>query len=127
MKDKKTFEKLCKLAEVLRGENGCPWDKKQTISTMLKYLEEEVAEVREAIEKSDHRNLSEELGDVLFQLIMIAQIAKEKGEFSIEDVIEKIDHKIISRHSWVFGDDKVSTAEEALVQWKKNKKKEKNN
>jgi len=122
---KKTFKDLEEIAEKLRSENGCPWDKKQTIASMLKYIDEEVEEVRQAIANGDHENLREELGDVLFQIVMIAQIAKEHGYFEMDDVIDEISNKIISRHTWVFGEDKAETAEEALELWKKNKEIEK--
>jgi tetrapyrrole methylase family protein / MazG family protein len=122
---KKTFENLVKLAEKLRSDTGCPWDKKQTIASMLKCVDEEVEEVRQAIENGDHHNLKEELGDVLFQIVMISQIAKEQGYFEIEDVLEGIDKKIRSRHTWVFGKDKAKTPEEALEMWQRNKKREK--
>jgi uncharacterized protein YabN with tetrapyrrole methylase and pyrophosphatase domain len=122
---KKTFKDLCLLAAKLRSETGCPWDRKQTIDTMLKCIEDEVAEVRQAIENGDHKNLREELGDVLFQVVMISQIAKENGYFKIDDVIKDIDKKIRSRHTWVFGKEKAHTAEEALEMWRLNKEKEK--
>lgn len=121
----KNLKDLADLAAKLRSDTGCPWDRKQTISSMLKYIDEEVAEVRAAIENGDHDNLREELGDVLFQLVMIAQIASEKGYFNIDDVVEDISKKIIDRHTWVFGDDQASTPEEALTLWKRNKEKEK--
>jgi tetrapyrrole methylase family protein / MazG family protein len=124
---KKNFKYLCELAEKLRSPEGCPWDREQTIASMLRGIEEETAEVAQAIENGDHKNLKEELGDVLFQVVMIAQIAKEQGYFDIEDVVEMIADKIVSRHTWVFGKDKAKTAEEAIKIWKKNKKKEKNN
>ena len=119
------FKDLLKLAEILRSEKGCPWDREQTIASMLEFIESEVHEVRIAIENGDHENLREELGDVMFQLIMVAQIAKENGYFDIDDVIKDIDIKIRERHTWVFGDDKVDTAEEAIALWRKNKAKEK--
>lgn len=122
---KDTLEYLISLAEKLRSDTGCPWDRKQTIASMLKHVDDEVSEVREAIENSDHENLREELGDVLFQLVMITQIAKEKGYFEMKDVLKDIGEKIVSRHTWVFGDDKAETAEEALEMWRKNKEKEK--
>ena len=122
---KKTLKDLQKLAEKLRSETGCPWDRKQTIASMLEYIEEEVHEVRQAIENGDHENLKEELGDVLFQIVMISQIAKEKEYFEMDDVIKGIYKKIVSRHTWVFGKDKAKTPEEALAMWKKNKDKEK--
>lgn len=122
---KKNLTDLKKLADKLRSDTGCPWDKKQTISSMLQYIEEEVQEVREAIENGDHDNLREELGDVLFQVVMIAQIAKEHKYFDLDDVVNDISKKIISRHTWVFGKDKVKTPEEALEMWQRNKKLEK--
>lgn len=122
---KKTFKDLCVLASKLRSKTGCPWDRKQTIKSMLKCIEEEVDEVSQAIKKGDHENLREELGDVLFQVVMIAQIAKENGYFKIDDVIKDIDKKIRSRHTWVFGKEKAHTPEEALEMWRKNKEKEK--
>ncbi len=91
---------------------------------MLKYIDEEVEEVRQAISNGDHENLREELGDVLFQIVMIAQIAKENKYFTLDDVINDIHKKITSRHTWVFGKDKAKTPEEALKMWKRNKKKE---
>lgn len=118
-------EDLEKLAEILRSEKGCPWDRKQTIQSMLEHFMEESDEVKQAIQKKDFPNLREELGDVLFQIIMIAQIAKEEDLFNFTDVINDIDHKIRSRHTWVFGEDKASTPEEALELWKRNKSKEK--
>lgn len=123
---KKTFQDLCKLAEKLRSKTGCPWDREQTILSMLKCVENEAKEVCDAIENGDHENLKEELGDVLFQIIMIAQIASEHGYFNIDEVINGISNKIISRHTWVFGKDKAKTPEEAIAMWKKNKAKEKN-
>lgn len=122
---KTTFKDLCELAAKLRSKTGCPWDRAQTIVTMLKCIKEEAGEVCEAIENADHENLKEELGDVLFQVVMIAQIAKENKLFSMDEVLKGIDHKIRSRHTWVFGKDKAKTPEEAIAIWKKNKAKEK--
>jgi uncharacterized protein YabN with tetrapyrrole methylase and pyrophosphatase domain len=122
---KKTLKNLEELAEKLRSETGCPWDREQTIASMLKCVDEEVSEVRQAIENGDHENLKEELGDVLFQIVMIAQIAKEHEYFDFKDVIDGIYKKIVSRHTWVFGKDKAKTPEEAILMWKENKRKEK--
>ena len=123
---KDTLEYLMHLARELRSETGCPWDREQTIASLLEHMEGEVHEVRQAIENGDHENLREELGDVLFQIVMISQIAKEKGYFKMTDVVKDIGTKIVSRHTWVFGDDKANTPEEALALWRKNKEKEKN-
>ncbi len=123
--DPKSFENLCELAKILRSPTGCPWDREQTIQSMLKGVEEEAHEVKQAIENGDHSNLREELGDLLFQIVMIAQIAEEHKYFKMSDVLVDIDHKIRSRHTWVFGEDKATTPEEALALWKINKQKEK--
>ncbi len=125
MAGKLTFEDLCKLAEKLRSKTGCPWDRNQTIVTMLKCIKDETEEVCQAIEKGDHENLCEELGDVLFQIAMIAQIAREEKYFDIDQVLKGIDHKIRSRHTWVFGRDKAKTPAEAIAMWNKNKELEK--
>ena len=119
------FQELIDLCSKLRSEEGCPWDRKQTYETMKKCIVDESAEVVEAIEKNDIPNLEEELGDLLFNILLIDQIASEKGDFDMKSVMEKIGEKIVSRHTWVFGTDKASTPEEALALWKENKKKEK--
>lgn len=116
---------LLNIAKKLRQE--CPWDKKQTLSKYPDRLLEESEEIREAIEKKDWKNLKEEIGDVLFNLIMMMQIAEEEGHFSAKEVLSSCEEKIIKRHSWVFGDDTASTPEEALALWEKNKKTEKKN
>lgn len=127
MMKKKTLKDLQNLAEKLRSDTGCPWDRKQTIASMLQYVEAEVHEVRLAIENGDHENLREELGDVMFQLVMIAQIAREQKYFDLDDVVADIHKKIVSRHTWVFGKDKAKSPEEAIELWQKNKHKEKQN
>ena len=83
-----TFEDLKKIMETLRSENGCPWDREQTHESLKKYFVEECAEVLEAIDNKDTENLCEELGDVLYQIMIHTEIEKEKGNFTIEDVVE---------------------------------------
>ena len=117
------FKHLLELADKLRGEGGCPWDRKQTIASMKKCVLEEAQELAEGIEKNDITNIEEEIGDLMFTLIMMAQIAKEEGHFDMGTVLEKNAEKIISRHTWVFGTDTANTPEEALELWLKNKKK----
>ncbi|MEK7672256.1 MAG: MazG nucleotide pyrophosphohydrolase domain-containing protein [Patescibacteria group bacterium] len=118
---KKNFKDLCKLAAILRSPKGCPWDRKQTILSMMEHIQEESEEVCQAIKNADNENLKEELGDVIFQIVMIAQIAKENGHFDMNDVVSGIYKKIYSRHTWVFGKDKAKTPEEAKEMWLKNK------
>lgn len=121
----KQFQKLLNLAKKLRSPTGCPWDRKQTILSLAKHIEEESDEVLAAIKKGDDSNLEEELGDLLFNIIMITTIAAEQKKFRMSGVLQKIERKIVARHSWVFGPDrkKVKTAADALRLWKKNKKK----
>lgn len=118
------FKNLVEIAQKLRAEGGCPWDREQSIGSMAPKILEEGEEVLEAIQKEDWENLEEELGDVLFNIVMISQIASEEGKFNIDGVLEKIAEKLISRHTWVFGSEKAETAEEALALWMKNKQAE---
>lgn len=120
------FKHLLEICAKLRAPGGCPWDREQTIESMLPCLMEEAQEVEKAIlEKEGDEELVKELGDLLFNIILIAQIAKEQGRFDMGDILEKNAEKIISRHTWVFGDDEAATPEEAVQLWLKNKKKEK--
>ena len=109
----------------LRGEGGCPWDREQTLETMRPLILDEAQELSQAIVNGDVENIEEEIGDLMFCLIMTAQIAREKGHFDMGTVLEKNTEKLMRRHTWVFGSDKAETAEEALALWKKNKQKEK--
>ena len=115
------FEQLLKLTKKLRGPDGCPWDKTQTFESLIKDLYGEVDELGEAIKNKDMDNLEEELGDTCFSLALIMQIGIDEKLFTPKSIFERITKKIIARHTWVFGDDKVKTPEEALELWKKNK------
>jgi len=119
------FVKLVEILEKLRGEHGCPWDKKQTHTSLMKYLFEESNEYNEAVKKQDYDNMKEELGDVLLQVIFHAQIAKENGKFDIYDVLDSINEKMIRRHPHVFGNSKATTEEEIRIEWEKIKQLEK--
>ena len=122
---KEKFEHLVETVATLRGPEGCPWDKKQTHDSLIKCLRNETQELIEAVEKKDDENMKEELGDVLLQVLMNAQIAKEEGKFSIEDVIVYLDEKLHRRHPHVFGDHaKAQSPEEALALWREMKQKE---
>ena len=122
---KKKFEHLVETVATLRGPDGCPWDKKQTHETLIKCLQNESQELISAINKHDDENMKEELGDVLLQVLMHAQLAQEEGKFSIEDVITYLDEKLHRRHPHVFGDHaKAATPEEALAVWREMKQKE---
>lgn len=120
-----TFENLRDIMNTLRSEHGCPWDKKQTYESLIPFLEEETGEVIEAIQRKDMENLCEELGDLLFQVMIYSRIAEEKGFFTIDDVIDGISAKMVRRHPNVFADVKVNSEEECLQLWEKIKSEEK--
>ncbi|MEH7491726.1 nucleoside triphosphate pyrophosphohydrolase [Neobacillus niacini] len=121
----KNFSKLREIIAVLRGPNGCPWDKEQTHESLKKYLIEETYEVIEAIDSGDIDHLVEELGDVLLQVMLHAQIGEDEGYFAIEDVLEVLSAKMIRRHPHVFGDKKAEDSKEVLRNWQEIKKQEK--
>lgn len=119
------FESLVQVITDLRGPNGCPWDKEQTHETLTPYAIEEVHELVEAIESKDDAHTCEELGDVLFQVVLHAELARQRGAFTIAEVIESITSKIVRRHPHVFSDEKVNGTEDVLKNWDEIKKKEK--
>lgn len=119
------FGELREVIKILRSDEGCEWDRAQTLETMKKCLTDETQEVLQAIDNDDHENLCEELGDVLLQVIMQADIAEENGWFSFDDVVQMLSEKLIRRHPHVFGDLKADTPEESLAIWKMVKAQEK--
>ncbi|UCE97552.1 MAG: nucleoside triphosphate pyrophosphohydrolase [Dehalococcoidia bacterium] len=119
------FYTLVNIIAQLRGPDGCPWDKQQSHKSLRDSLLEECYEVLEALDEDESRRLSEELGDLLMQVVFHAQVASEAGEFDLKEVIESINTKLIRRHPHVFGSIDVSGAEEVLFNWEKLKKKEK--
>lgn len=121
----KNFDRLVEIMERLRGEKGCPWDRKQTRESLKPYLIEETYEVMEAIEEQDAAKLKEELGDLLYQILFHSRISKENGEFDIEDVLAAACEKMVRRHPHVFGDRKAESAGEVLKQWEAIKRGEK--
>lgn len=116
---------LVKLVTQLRGPDGCPWDARQTDSSIKTYLLEETYEVLDAIEESSPQDVCAELGDLLFQVLFLADLAADREEFDITEVIEKITHKMIHRHPHVFGQEKVNSAEDVALNWAKIKEAEK--
>ena len=120
-----TFEDLINIIAELRSDHGCPWDKEQTYESLKKCLADETQEVFEAVDNKDMENLCEELGDVLLQVVLYSQIAKEQGAFTIDNVIDGISEKMVRRHPHVFGDIEVNSPEEALALWKEIKLQEK--
>lgn len=119
------FERLVQIIKVLRGENGCPWDREQTLESLKPCLREEVAELLEAME-GDVEEHKGELGDVLMNLVFQADICEDEGKFNIEDVAYEINEKLIRRHPHVFKKrDEGITTDEVLVNWDEIKKTEK--
>lgn len=120
------FTKLLSVVQQLRDpEHGCPWDLKQTHQTLRPYMLEEAYEAVSAIDSGDLLHIKEELGDVLLQIALHAQLASEKGQFTADDVADAIAEKLIRRHPHVFGDVKVDSAEEVTANWEKIKAAEK--
>lgn len=123
--EKYDFSDLTEIINILRSPGGCPWDIKQTHESLKECLVEESGEVISAIDSHDDENLCEELGDLLLQVVMHAQIAAEDGRFTIDDVIQGVSEKMIRRHPHVFGDVIVADDRESLELWKQIKEQEK--
>lgn len=121
----KEFSVLRQVIAQLRGPDGCPWDREQTHESLKKYLIEEAYELLDAIDREDDEHMIEELGDVLLQVMLHAQIGEDEGMFSIEDVIEAISRKMIRRHPHVFGDATADNTEAVISNWQEIKSKEK--
>lgn len=115
-----SFEELIELMKKLRSPDGCPWDREQTYATLAPMLLEEAYEAFEAVEDAREgrpRELRDELGDLLFQIVFYAQVAKERGDFSIEDVTDAIHEKMVRRHPHVFGDTTANDSATVLRNW----------
>ena len=119
------LEKLIDIIAILRSDNGCEWDRQQTHKSLRPNMLEEAYEAVDAIDDNDISNLREELGDVLLQVVLHSQIAKDNAEFDIEDVAKELNQKLIHRHPHVFGDSKVNSTQEILEAWERLKKEEK--
>jgi XTP/dITP diphosphohydrolase len=111
------LDELIATLERLRAPGGCPWDREQTHESLVRYLVEESAELVEAIEDGSREERIEELGDVLYQVLFHADIAREAGEFTIEDVAANMTRKMVGRHPHVFGDAVAETPEAVMVSW----------
>lgn len=120
-----TYNDLVDIIAKLRSKDGCPWDQEQTHESLRESVLEESYELVEAINNKDIENTKEELGDLLMQVIIHAQIAKEENQFTLEDVVDGIAKKLIFRHPHVFGNEDVKDSQEVLQNWEELKKKEK--
>jgi len=119
------FGDLCEIMNILRGENGCPWDREQTHKSIRKNLIEETYEVAEAIDCDDTELLCEELGDLMLQVVFHSKMAEEENRFNINDVCDGICKKLIVRHPHIFSDVTAKTSDEVLKNWEEIKKKTK--
>ena len=119
-----SFQELVEVMARLRGDDGCPWDREQTHTTLRPFLLEETYEVLEALDRNDDTELKEELGDLLLQIVFHARVAEERNAFDIDDVIQGIHRKLIRRHPHVFGSVRIDSAEEQRVHWEGLKQQE---
>jgi tetrapyrrole methylase family protein/MazG family protein len=115
----KNLEELIEVIRVLRSENGCPWDREQTHTSLRPNMIEEAYEAVDAIDEQNPAHLREELGDVLLQVLLHSQIASENGDFNLDDVAKELKDKLIHRHPHVFGNTKVSCSDDVVVNWDK--------
>ncbi|WP_457576549.1 MazG nucleotide pyrophosphohydrolase domain-containing protein [Desulfomarina sp.] len=122
---KNELKLLTATIEQLRSENGCPWDRRQTASSLIPYLREEVEELINAVEHNDYSNMCEELGDLLYLVMMIAEINREKGHFDFMTVAKSINEKLIRRHPHVFAGKPYKNEADLKKQWEKIKAEEK--
>lgn len=118
------FDALVRLIEILRGEDGCPWDREQTKESLSSFLIEEAYEVIEAIRQGSADRLKEEVGDLLFQLLFLCQICKEEGDFSLDELLKGVMEKMMRRHPHVFGVEKLSSARDVWRKWESIKREE---
>jgi MazG family protein len=121
---RRSFDELVQLMTTLRGPDGCPWDRKQTLPSLKPFIIEEAYEVVDAIDRDDRRALAEEVGDLLLEAVFVAELTREEGSFDIYDSITAIHEKLVRRHPHVFGDVEAKDAEQVLVNWEKLKNEE---
>ena len=119
------FQRAVSIMTRLRAPGGCPWDREQTFDSIKPYTLEETYEVLEAIDNRDWEELSGELGDLLLQVLFYAQMAKEQGTFSIDEVLDRLSNKLVDRHPHVFGEVKAETSSDVLRNWEALKAEEK--
>jgi tetrapyrrole methylase family protein/MazG family protein len=118
------FEELVDIVAKLRAPDGCPWDREQTRESLKQYLVEEFYELIDALEDNDYDGMKEEMGDLLFQIIIQSQLSKEEGKFDINDVVADIAGKMVRRHPHVFGDKDLNTSDDVVEWWEESKKSE---
>ena len=124
MATRRTFDELVTLMEKLRGPDGCPWDRQQTLQDLKPFVIEEAYEVVDAIDRDDRRALLEEVGDLLMEAVFIAEITRGEGSFEVRDSITAIHDKLVRRHPHVFADVEVADADQVITNWEKLKNEE---
>ena len=124
-KTEEKFNNFVRIVEKLRSEEGCPWDRDQTAGSLRRYLLEETQETLEAIDSNNPDHIKEELGDLLYLIVLLSQIHQEKNLFNISEVIDEISQKMVRRHPHVFEDKTFGSAEELREQWLEIKRNEK--
>ncbi len=123
--DNQDLNELLSIIKKLRSNEGCPWDRRQTTTSLIKYFHEEFKELMEAIKNQDYPNICEESGDILYLILMISEISRENGEFHFPDVVRMINQKLIRRHPHVFAGQPYENEEELIRQWQQIKAEEK--
>ncbi len=118
------FGELIRIMERLRGPDGCPWDREQSLGDLARYIREEAAEVEQAVQGGAPQEIADELGDLLFNIVFAARIGEESGEFDLRRVLEGVRDKIVRRHPHVFGDERAETTEDVLRIWHRTKAEE---
>jgi tetrapyrrole methylase family protein/MazG family protein len=120
--DVEAFDTLAYIVGRLRGPGGCPWDREQTFDSIKKHLIEETYEAVDALDRAAYRTFAEELGDVLLQVVMYAQLGREAGAFDLRRILRAVNEKLVRRHPHVFGDLRVSGPDEVLRNWERIKR-----
>ena len=120
-----SIDELLSTIRTLRSDTGCPWDRRQTTKSLMKYFHEEFNELMEAIENQDFPNICEEAGDLLYLILMISEICREKGEFHFPDVVRLVNKKLIRRHPHVFAGHPHKNEADLVKQWQQIKAEEK--
>ncbi|HNR11776.1 MAG TPA: MazG nucleotide pyrophosphohydrolase domain-containing protein [Thermodesulfobacteriota bacterium] len=119
------FQAVLDLIRTLRGEGGCPWDRQQTVESLTPYVHQEFEELAEALASKAPENVQEEMGDLIFLLLFVAEAAKDRGDFAIDDVFEQVQEKMVGRHPHIFGAVQATEIHEIKDNWKKIKEEEK--
>ncbi len=118
-----SFNKLIETLNTLMGDNGCPWDKVQTRESLKPYLVEETYEVLEALDENDPEKITDELGDLLYQILFHSKLSSLNGEFDIKDVLNNLNEKMVRRHPHIFKKVQLNTPVQVIEQWEEIKKK----